>query len=217
MFYWAWWISWSPFVGMFIARISKGRTVREFLLGVMLVPTFLSFLWMSVFGASALSVQSRGLVDIVGAVKENVATAMFTMFDVFPFSWVLSVVAIILVSVFFITSSDSGSLVVDHLTSGGKLDSPIPQRIFWCLMEGLVAAVLLLGGGLETLQTAAIITGLPFTIVLLLIIYSLFVGLNQELYVEESVEQKLQAVREEHRLTQAIAEATEELQSEKSD
>ncbi len=202
---------------MFIARISKGRTVREFLLGVMLVPTFLSFLWMSVFGASALSVQSRGLVDIVGAVKENVATAMFSMFDVFPFSWVLSVVAIILVSVFFITSSDSGSLVVDHLTSGGKLDSPIPQRIFWCLMEGLVAAVLLLGGGLETLQTAAIITGLPFTIVLLLIIYSLFVGLNQELYVEESVEQKLQAVREEHRLTQAIAEATEELQSEKSD
>lgn len=217
VFYWAWWISWSPFVGMFIARISKGRTVREFLLGVMLVPTFLSFLWMSVFGASALSVQARGLVDIVDAVKENVATAMFTMFDVFPLSGLLSIVAIILVSVFFITSSDSGSLVVDHLTSGGKLDSPVPQRIFWCIMEGLVAAVLLLGGGLETLQTAAITTGLPFTLVLLLIIYALFVGLNQELYVEEAVEQKLQAVREEHRLTQAVAQATEELQREQSD
>ncbi len=212
VFYWAWWISWSPFVGMFIARISKGRTVREFVLGVMLVPTLLSFIWMATFGGAALSLQSRGVGDIVGAVKEDVATAMFSMFEFFPMTPALSLVAIILVTVFFITSSDSGSLVVDHLTSGGKLDSPVPQRVFWCIMEGLVAAVLLLGGGLNTLQTAAISTGLPFTVVLLLIVYALYVGLNQELYVEEAVEKKLQAVRDEHRLTEAIAEATEELQ-----
>ncbi len=208
VFYWAWWISWSPFVGMFIARISKGRSVREFVLGVMLIPTLLSFIWMAVFGGAALSLQTAGIADIVAAVNENVATAMFAMFENFPISSVLSIIAVILVTVFFVTSSDSGSLVVDHLTSGGKLDSPVPQRVFWCIMEGLVAAVLLLGGGLQTLQTAAITTGLPFTVVLLLIIYSLFVGLNQELYVEESVEKQLQAVREEHRLTEAIAEAT---------
>ncbi len=216
VFYWAWWISWSPFVGMFIARISKGRTVREFILGVMLVPTLLSFFWMSVFGGSALSLQASGIGDIVGAVQENVATAMFTMFDFFPFSSLLSVIGMILVTVFFITSSDSGSLVVDHLTSGGKLDSPVPQRVFWCIMEGVVAGVLLLGGGLETLQTAAISTGLPFTVVLLLIVYALFVGLNQELYVEEAVAKKLERVREDHRLEEAIAEATEELKADLS-
>ncbi len=213
VFYWAWWISWSPFVGMFIARISKGRSVREFILGVMLVPTLLSFIWMSVFGGAALSLQASGVADVVGAVQENVATAMFAMFSHFPFSGLLSLVAIVLVSVFFITSSDSGSLVVDHLTSGGKLESPVPQRIFWCIMEGAVAAVLLLGGGLSALQTAAISTGLPFTLVLLLIIYALFVGLNQELYVERAVEEKLADVRDEHRLSEAIAEATAELKN----
>jgi choline/glycine/proline betaine transport protein len=115
------------------------------------------------------------------------------------------------VTVFFVTSSDSGSLVVDHLTSGGKLDSPVPQRVFWAIMEGVVAGVLLLGGGLKTLQTAAITTGLPFTIVLLLIIYALYVGLSQELYVEDAVKKRLQSVREEHRVTEAVASATENL------
>ncbi|HKK71068.1 MAG TPA: BCCT family transporter [Candidatus Krumholzibacteria bacterium] len=211
VFYWAWWISWSPFVGMFIARISKGRSVREFILGVMIVPTLLSFVWMSVFGGSALSLQASGTADILAAVNADVSTALFAMFEHFPLTQVLSGIGIILVTVFFVTSSDSGSLVVDHLTSGGKLDSPVPQRVFWAVMEGVVAAVLLLGGGLSTLQTAAITTGLPFVVVLLLIIYALYVGLSQELYVEKAVQKKLQDVVEEHRVTEAVASAQEEL------
>ena len=211
VFYWAWWISWSPFVGMFIARISKGRTVREFILGVMIVPTLLSFVWMSVFGGSAISLQASGAADIMAAVNEDVSTALFAMFESFPLTSVLSVVGIILVTVFFITSSDSGSLVVDHLTSGGKLDSPVPQRVFWAVMEGVVAAVLLLGGGLTILQTAAITTGLPFAIVLLFIVYALYLGLSQELYVENAVKNKLRDVEADHRLDEAIASAKEEM------
>jgi choline/glycine/proline betaine transport protein len=204
VFYWAWWISWSPFVGMFIARISKGRTVREFILGVMLIPTLLSFVWMSVFGGSAIFLQASNTADIVGAVKSNVATALFEMFKYFPLTNILSFIGIILVTVFFITSSDSGSLVVDHLTSGGKLDSPVPQRVFWAIMEGLIAAVLLVGGGLTTLQTAAITTGLPFAVILLLIIYALYIGFSQEMYVEDAVQRKLRRVKEDHRLARAI-------------
>ena len=204
VFYWAWWISWSPFVGMFIARVSKGRTVREFVLGVMIVPTLLSFVWMSILGGSAIHLQMSGAGDIASAVNENVATALFAMLEYFPLSQVLSMVGIVLVTIFFVTSSDSGSLVVDHLTSGGKLDSPVTQRIFWALMEGLVAAVLLLGGGLKTLQTASITTGLPFAVVLLCIIYSLYVGLKQELFVEDSVQRELRAVKEEDRLSHVV-------------
>jgi len=210
VFYWAWWISWSPFVGMFIARISKGRTVREFILGVMIVPTLLSFVWMSVFGGSALFLEGSG-AGIVAAVKSDVSTALFEMLKHFPMTSLLSIVGIVLVTIFFVTSSDSGSLVVDHLTSGGKLDSPVPQRIFWAVMEGIVAAVLLIGGGLSTLQTAAIITGLPFTLVLLLGVYALYIGLVQEVYVEEKVENKLQVIEEEHRLTEAILSVQNEI------
>jgi choline/glycine/proline betaine transport protein len=205
VFYWAWWISWSPFVGMFIARISKGRTVREFIFGVILIPTLLSFIWMSVFGGSALSLQSHGVADIVAAVNEDVATAMFVMLHNFPIAELLSLVAIVLVTVFFVTSSDSGSLVVDHLTSGGKLDSPTTQRVFWAVMEGVVAAVLLIGGGLATLQTASVSTGLPFALVLLIGVYSLYIGLRQELYVETAVQRALSNAEEEHRVLQTIA------------
>jgi len=182
IFYWGWWISWSPFVGMFIARVSKGRTVREFIVGVMVLPTLLSFLWMSALGGSALHLQSMGIADIATAVEQNVSTALFVMLENFPLSQVTSFIGIILVVVFFVTSSDSGSLVVDHLTSGGKLDSPVPQRIFWALMEGLVAATLLLGGGLTALQSASIATGLPFTFILMIMVYSLYRGLQQEYY-----------------------------------
>jgi choline/carnitine/betaine transport len=206
VFYWAWWISWSPFVGMFIARISKGRTVREFIIGVIMVPSFLSFIWMSVFGGSAIFLQSSGAADIAGAVKANVATALFSMLESFPLTQVLSIVAILLVTVFFVTSSDSGSLVVDHLTSGGKMDSPVPQRVFWAFMEGLVAAILLLGGGLETLQTASICTGLPFALIILVSIYSLYLGFAQERFVEESVENSLKKVEQKHFLDEAISE-----------
>jgi choline/glycine/proline betaine transport protein len=210
VFYWAWWISWSPFVGMFIARISKGRTVKEFILSVMLIPTFLSFLWMSVFGGSALFIQASGAADIAAAVQANVSTAMFVMLEQFPFTHLLSIIAIILVTIFFITSSDSGSLVVDHLTSGGKLDSPIPQRVFWAVMEGVVAAVLLIGGGLKTLQTASVTTGLPFAVILLFIIYALYIGFSEENYVEEKVEKARRNVKEEHRLVQTVTDIVQD-------
>ncbi|MBY5163758.1 BCCT family transporter [Salsipaludibacter albus] len=181
VFYWGWWISWSPFVGMFIARVSKGRSVRELILGVMIVPSLLSFFWMAIFGGTALNLQLTGARDVATAVNEDVATAMFDMFQALPLSTITSIFAVILVVGFFVTSSDSGSLVVDHLTSGGKLDSPKPQRIFWAVMEGTIAAVLLIGGGLSALQTAAVATGLPFAIVLLVMIWSLRTAFHEEL------------------------------------
>ena len=210
VFYWAWWISWSPFVGMFIARISKGRSVREFLFGVIMIPTLLSFVWMSVFGGSAMFLQSSGVTDLVTAVNEDVATAMFVMLSSFPFAGVLSLVAVILVTVFFVTSSDSGSLVVDHLTSGGKLHSPTPQRVFWALMEGAIAAVLLIGGGLATLQAASVSTGLLFAAVLLVGVYALYVGFTQELYVESAVERALTSAKDEHLLQEAVTLAVQD-------
>ncbi|MEO0533764.1 MAG: BCCT family transporter [Cyanobacteria bacterium P01_A01_bin.123] len=202
VFYWGWWISWSPFVGIFIARVSKGRTVREFILGVLLLPTLLTFLWMSVFGGTALSMElgeSQGLIS--GAVGENVATALFVMLQQLPLTGITSFVGIVLVVVFFVTSSDSGSLVVDSLTSGGKLESPVTQRVFWAVMEGVIAAVLLLGGGLQALQTASIATGLPFAIVLLVMCYSLYRGLSQELAMLEA-----QALQRTETLPDAIPE-----------
>ena len=209
VFYWAWWISWSPFVGMFIARISKGRTVREFVFGVILVPTLLSFVWMSVFGGTALNMQAHGIADVAAAVNDDVAKAMFAMLDNFPVAELLSSIAVVLVVIFFVTSSDSGSLVVDHLTSGGKLDSPTTQRVFWAVMEGVVAAVLLIGGGLATLQTASVSTGLPFALVLLVGVYSLYIGLNQEFYVETAVQKAVAAAEEEHRLHAAVESAVQ--------
>ena len=209
VFYWAWWISWSPFVGMFIARISKGRTVREFVFGVILVPTLLSFVWMSVFGGAALNMQAHGIADIAAAVNDDVAKAMFAMLDNFPVAELLSSIAVVLVVIFFVTSSDSGSLVVDHLTSGGKLDSPTTQRVFWAVIEGVVAAVLLIGGGLATLQTASVSTGLPFALVLLVGVYSLYIGLNQEFYVETAVQKAVAAAEEEHRLHAAVESAVQ--------
>ena len=181
IFYWGWWISWSPFVGMFIARISKGRSVRELILGVVLFPSLLSFLWMAVFGGSAIRTQMEGTRDIAAAVSADVSTALFDMLRAFPLTEVASVLGIILVISFFVTSSDSGSLVVDHLTSGGKLDSPKPQRVFWAIMEGAIAAVLLIGGGLSALQTAAVSSGLPFALVLLIMCWSLQKAFHEEL------------------------------------
>jgi choline/glycine/proline betaine transport protein len=182
VFYWGWWVSWSPFVGIFIARISRGRTVREFILGVLLLPTALTFLWMSAFGGTALSIElTEGATGIISAaVSENVATALFVMLQQLPLTGITSFVGIILVVVFFVTSSDSGSLVVDSLTSGGKLESPVPQRVFWAVIEGVVAAALLLGGGLSALQTAAISAGFPFAVILLVMCFSIYKGLSYE-------------------------------------
>lgn len=183
IFYWAWWVSWSPFVGMFIARISEGRTIREFIVAVLLVPTSITIIWMSVYGGIAIDQVMSG----VGALGEkgltSVPLAMFQMFDELAMGTLLSVVAIVLVLVFFITSSDSGSLVIDSITAGGKVDAPTPQRVFWATIEGAIAAVLLWIGGTEAiqaLQAGAISTGLPFTIVLLLMCVSLIMGLRTE-------------------------------------
>ncbi len=180
VFYWAWWISWSPYVGMFIARISRGRTVKEFILGVLIVPTIVTFFWMSSFGGAAIFLETTGIAEIAAAVEADQTTSLFVLLDQFPFAMITSFLAIILVLSFFVTSSDSGSLVIDGLTSGGKIDSPAAQRVFWASTEGLVAAVLLIGGGLGALQAAAISTGLPFVIILLIMCYSLQRGLNRE-------------------------------------
>lgn len=184
VFYLAWWISWSPFVGMFIARISKGRTIREFVLAVLIVPSLLSFIWLSTFGGTAIfidSVQSGALLNTVG---ENLPVALFEMIGYLEsplaqgiIRTTLSILGTLLVISFFVTSSDSGSLVVNNITSGGKFKTPVPQRVFWAFMEGLVAIVLLLIGGeaaLQALQTAVITTGLPFAI--LLIVMSLMLA-----------------------------------------
>ncbi|MDZ7799229.1 MAG: BCCT family transporter [Trueperaceae bacterium] len=182
VFYWGWWIAWSPFVGMFIARVSKGRTIREFILGVLLVPTFVTFLWITVFGDGGLWIERFGPGGLATAVQENIPVSLFVFLDNFPLALVSSLLAVVVVVSFFVTSSDSGSLVIDIITSGGDADPPVPQRIFWAITEGAVAAALLIGGGLVALQTAAITTGLPFAIVLLVMCFSLHRGLSR--YIE---------------------------------
>lgn len=172
IFYWSWWITWSPFVGIFIARISRGRTVKEFVLGVLLVPTVLTFLWISAFGGSAIFEELKQTSIISAAVDRNVATAIYQLLEQFPFSFFSSILTVILVASFFITSSDSGSMVVDTLTSGGRHHAPAGQKIFWASMEGMVAAILLLGGGLTALQSATILAGFPFAIVIIVLCFS---------------------------------------------
>lgn len=181
VFYWGWWIAWSPFVGMFIARISKGRTIQEFILGVLIVPSLVTFFWISAFGSSAIQETLLGNNAIVDAVNEDVAIALFVFLEEYPIAIVLNLIAVLLIAGFFVTSSDSGSLVIDSLTSGGKIDAPVGQRIFWAITEGAVAAVLLVGGGLQALQTASIVTGLPFAFILLFMCYSLYKGLDEDL------------------------------------
>jgi choline/glycine/proline betaine transport protein len=187
VFYWGWWIAWSPFVGMFIARISKGRTVREFVLGVLFLPSLFSTLWLSVFGGSALHNSIVGNGAALATYNEVGQTvAMFAMLEQFPLGAISGIIATLLVITFFVTSSDSGSLVIDHLTSGGKHDVPKAQRIFWAITEGAVAALLLIGGGLGALQTAAITTGLPFAVILCLMCYTVYLGLDNEYEILES-------------------------------
>lgn len=180
VFYWAWWIAWSPFVGSFIAKISKGRTVKEFILGVLLVPATITTIWMTVFGGTALHSILLGDISIIDAVQADISTALFIFFQDFPFTNVLSVLAVILVAFFFITSSDSGSLVIDNITSGSSPDTPALQRVIWAFLQGFIAIVLLLGGGLNSLQAGVIITGLPFTVILCVMCYSLHKGLMEE-------------------------------------
>jgi len=189
VFYWGWWIAWSPFVGMFIARISKGRTVRQFVMGVLILPAMFSTLWLSTFGGAALFNSLVGNGAALATYNELGQTvAMFAMLEQFPLGALLGILATLLVITFFVTSSDSGSLVIDHLTSGGKHDVPRTQRIFWAVTEGTVAAILLYGGGLTALQTAAITTGLPFAVILCLMCYTVYLGLKNEYEILESEE-----------------------------
>ncbi|MGY2461497.1 BCCT family transporter [Vreelandella sulfidaeris] len=185
IFYWAWWVSWAPFVGMFIARVSRGRTVREFVLCVLLVPSLFIFIWMGVFGSTALE---QLYADPAGSlVKEYVIDnyrpelSLFGMLNELPLTGLMSTLGIILALIFFVTSSDSGSLVIDTITAGGKIDAPRPQRMFWAIVEGLIAIVLLIGGGLTALQAGVTATAIPFSIVLLLMCYSIIKALNGEL------------------------------------
>lgn len=184
-FYWAWWISWSPFVGMFIARVSRGRTVREFVFCVMVIPTVVSIFWMGTFGGTAIAqVMADAAAPVKGAALE---LKLFEMLKPLPLATITSMLGIVLVLVFFVTSSDSGSLVIDTITAGGKTNAPVAQRVFWCSFEGIVAATLLLVGGAEALtalQAMAVSTGFPFTIVLLAMCVCLFMGLKEAMAEE---------------------------------
>ncbi len=183
-FYWAWWVSWAPFVGMFIARVSRGRTVREFIICVLLIPSLIIFIWMGVFGGIAidqiLTSPESSLVKANVIDSYSPELSLFGMLNELPFTKVASTIAILLALVFFVTSSDSGSLVVDTITAGGKIDAPVPQRIFWCIVEGLIAIVLLIGGGLSALQAGVTATGVPFAVLMLVMCYTVYKGLRSE-------------------------------------
>ncbi len=187
LFYWGWWISWSPFVGMFVARVSRGRTIREFVIGVLMVPVGFTFVWMTFFGNTAIDmIMNRGITQLYDAVAADEAVAMFQFFEHLPFSMVVSVLATILIITFFITSSDSGSLVIDMMTNNVKQEGPVWQRVFWAFTEGAVAIALLLAGGLEALQTGAIASALPFTIILLFICGGLFRALQKDVIKQKT-------------------------------
>ena len=182
LFYWAWWISWSPFVGIFIARISKGRTIREFILGVLLVPTGFTFLWLSIFGNSALFIELGGDGGAISAATLNqMPTALFVLLEQLPWTTVVSMVAVLLIVTFFVTSSDSGSLVIDTITSGDNKDSATWQRLFWAVSQGIVASVLLVGGGLAALQAATLSSALPIAFIMIL----MCLGLARKLKTED--------------------------------
>ena len=178
LFYWAWWLSWSPFVGMFIARISRGRTIREFVLGVLCVPSGMTFIWMTVFGNTSIDmVMHQGDHVLAGIVQEDVSLALFRFLEHFPLSSMLSLLSIVMIIVFFITSADSSAMVIDILASGGKGPTPLWQKAFWSFVIGTVAMVLMLAGGLRALQTATMVIALPFVIVLLFAAYGLLKAL----------------------------------------
>ena len=187
IFYWAWWVSWSPFVGVFIARISRGRTIREFTLGVLLIPMTILFFWFTTFGGVAIHMElltaldpalvSPGLVDAVNA---DFGSAIFRLIEYYPLTKPITLLIVIMIVLWFVTSSDSASFVIDMLTAGGDTNPPKIQRLFWATMEGLIAAILLAAGGLDALQAAAIVAGLPFALVIFVMMYSLWRGLSRD-------------------------------------
>ena len=187
IFYWGWWLAWAPFVGLFIARISRGRTIKEFILGVMLIPTLFTLLWMTIFGNSAIDlVYNQGVIALGEMVSKDTSVALFVFLENFPFNSVLSFFSVLMIVVFFVTSCDSGAMVVDMLCSHGHNDTPLWQRVYWALAIGIVAGILLLVGGLSALQTMTIASALPFAIVLLLAIIGLIKALRVEAFKQES-------------------------------
>ncbi len=180
LFYWAWWISWSPFVGVFVARISRGRTIREFILGALLVPTLLTFFWFSVFGGTALNVQIHQGIEIAGAAVDNPSLALFAMLDYLPLGGLMALMAIILLSVFFITSADSATFVLGMMTSRGSMYPSPLKKATWGITQSAVAMVLLSSGGLAALQEMTIAAALPFTFIMLMLCYSLYMALKEE-------------------------------------
>ena len=187
IFYWAWWISWSPFVGVFIARISRGRTIREFILGVLLIPITILFLWFTAFGGSAVHMELMAAADpslaspgLVEAVKADYGSAIFKLMEFYPFAKAATLLIIVMIVLWFVTSSDSASFVIDMLTSGGDANPPKIQRLFWAGTEGVIAAVLLAAGGLGALQADSIVSGFPFAVVILIMLYSLLRGLSRD-------------------------------------
>lgn len=187
IFYWAWWVSWSPFVGIFIARISRGRTIREFTLGVLLIPMMILFFWFTTFGGVAInmellagadpSIVSPGLIE---AVQADTGSAIFKLIEYYPFAKPITLMIVVMIMLWFVTSSDSASLVIDMLTAGGDTNPPRIQRLFWATTQGVIAAILLAAGGLSALQAAAIIAGLPFALVIFVIMYALLRGLSRD-------------------------------------
>ena len=187
IFYWAWWVSWAPFVGVFIARISRGRTIREFVLGVLLIPMLILFFWFTTFGGVAIHMELLAALDpamvspgLVEAVQADTGSAIFKLVEYYPFAKPITLLIVIMIVLWFVTSSDSASFVIDMLTAGGDTNPPKIQRLFWATMEGLIAAILLAAGGLGALQAAAIVAGLPFALVIFVMMYALLRGLSRD-------------------------------------
>ena len=192
IFYWGWWLAWAPFVGLFIARISRGRTIREFVIGVLVIPTAFTLFWMTVFGNSAIDlIYTQGVDKLGDMVSTNAPVALFVFLENFPFQQFLSGIATLMVVVFFVTSCDSGAMVVDMLCSHGRNDTPVWQRIYWAVGVGLVSAILLTAGGLNALQTMTIATALPFAIILLLSLVGLIKALRVETHKKASLTMNL--------------------------
>jgi choline/glycine/proline betaine transport protein len=188
IFYWGWWLSWAPFVGLFIARISRGRTIREFVIGALLGPTVFTLLWMTVFGNSAIElILNQGATSLGDMVKEDPSVALFQFFEYLPGTKLLSMVAVVMVVVFFVTSADSGAMVVNMLASNGRDDTPLWQRVFWTASIGVIAAILLVAGGLPSLQTAAIASALPFSFALLFAIFGFWRALQADVIKRDAL------------------------------
>ncbi len=196
LFIFGWTIAWSPFVGLFIAKISRGRTIRQFVFGVMFVPTIFTFLWFSVFGDTALHmIMVEGYTSLIGDVQADNAIALFKLFELLPMTSIASFLAVVLIITFFVTSSDSGSLVIDSLAAGGALHTPVWQRVFWASIEGVVASALLLAGGLSALQTMTIASALPFAIIMMIAALGMWRALVIEGHHETSLQSHMQGSR----------------------